>query len=565
MNKFQIMDIAAGKKPADLVFKNARVVDVLAGRIIEGDVAVADGVIAGIGSYSGVIEVDCTDKYLSPGFINCHCHIESVMITPDGYAVEEIKCGTTTIITDPHEIANVAGTEGLDYMLSYWDKLPVDYYMQLPSCVPATPMENAGAVLLAQDLAPYKSSSTVLGLGEVMNVPGVLAQDSEVHAKLELFEGGIVDGHSPGLTGHGLSSYVLSGITTDHESTTFQEAVEKVSNGIAVLVREGSASKNLHNILKPFIQQGLSTHRLAFCTDDKHLADITEEGTISHCIRLATKLGMPPIQAIQMATINGANIYGLSGKGAIAPGYAADLVVLGSLVGLEVLQVYKDGVQVCENGSYIGEPLHPEPCTEGISHSVRLPALSVDSFALSSRAVHPVINMIAGEILTKREDIPAAQALQELREGTICKIASIERHGGSGGIGVGLLRGYGIRNGAIAGTIAHDSHNLLVAGDNDSDMLLAAERAAELQGGYVLVQHGCVVQELPLPIAGLMSDLPASALSEAVEAMVHSIRKAGVGKDIDPLTTLSFMALPVIPEIRITDRGMMDTCKGELI
>lgn len=565
MNKFALMDVATGRRQAKLVFKNANIADVLAGRFFRGDVAVEDGIIAGVGSYSGVTELDCTDKYLVPGFINCHCHIESVMVTPAVYAVEEVKGGTTTIITDPHEIANVAGLAGLDYMLSYGKHLPVDYYLQLPSCVPATPSEHAGAVLTAEDLSGYMGNPAVLGLGEMMNVPGVLAKEGEVHAKLELFHGGVVDGHSPGLTGGGLNAYILSGVVTDHESTTFEEALEKVSRGMGVLVREGSASRNLKNILTPFIAQGLDTRSLAFCTDDKHLADITHEGTILHCIHLAMSLGMSAITAIQMATINGARIYGLHGRGAVAPGYAADLVLLDSLDKLNIFEVYKDGISVYSRGNYTGIAPQALPCSDAISNSVRLPRLTLDSFTLPRGELLPVINMVAGEIITKREDIPAAQAYRELREGSLCKIASIERHGGGGSIGVGLLRGYGITGGAVACTVAHDSHNLLVAGTDDADMLQAAQRAAELQGGYVLIQQGSVAGELPLPIAGLMSPLPAEQLSNEIEKMVNCLRAAGVPHGIDPLITLSFMALPVIPEIRITDRGILDVSTGKII
>lgn len=565
MDKFGLMAVAMGEQQAELVLKNASIVDVLAGRIFTGDVAIVDGVIAGVGSYSGVTELDCTGQYLAPGFINCHCHIESVMITPGGYAVEEVKCGVTTIITDPHEIANVAGTAGLDYMLAYREQLPLDYYLQLPSCVPATPAEHAGAVLTASELAPYASHPAVLGLGEMMDVHGVLEGNSSVHDKLVLFPGGLVDGHSPGLAGGELSAYILSGVTTDHESTTFGEALEKVTRGMSVLVREGSAGRNLVNILTHFIEQGLDTRNLAFCTDDKHLGDIMTEGTISHCICLAVSLGMPPVTAIQLATINAARIYRLDKRGAVAPGYRADLVLLGSLDGLEILRVYKDGKLVCADGQYLGVPPTIRPCSNAIAQSVRLPALSRERFALPPGDVLPVITMLPGEIITRRETVTQAQAAEGLEDGTLCKLLSIERHGGSGGVGVGLLRGYGLTGGAVACTVAHDSHNLLAAGNNDNDLLLAIRRVAELQGGYVLVQRGKVTCELPLPIAGLMSPLPAEQLGREIEQMVDSLRGAGVPRGIDPLVTLSFMALPVIPEVRITDRGVLDVDTGEII
>jgi adenine deaminase len=561
----KILKIAKGEKKAPLVLKNGNIIDVFTGRIIKNDIAISGDKILGIGVYTGIKEIDCSNKYITSGLINCHCHVESSMVTPNIYALEELLWGTTTIITDPHEIANVAGNDGIDYMLSYCGKLPLNYYVQIPSCVPATPFEETGSSLDNNDLFQYHGHPWVIGLGEMMNVPGVINGDSLVWDKLNDYQDTIIDGHSPGLSGNSLNAYILGGIQTDHESTNFDEAIEKLSKGLSILVREGSACKNLVNILSGFIKENLDTTNMAFCTDDKHLEHIRKEGSIAHCIRLSIKMGLSPIKAIQMATINGARIYGLKKQGAIAPGYIADIAIWDNLEDMKVNKVIKSGEIVVENGMYIGETPRREPVINRISHSVKTPTLTKDSFTLIEKEKYPVINIITGEILTKLDFISYDNMCKEIGEGTLCKIAVIERYGKSGTIGIGLIRGYGLREGAVASTVAHDSHNLMVIGNSRDDMLLAAQRVIDLNGGYAYAYNGKIEGEVPLPIAGLMSNMTQIEINNSISGIISTIRSHGVGTDIDPLITLSFMALPVIPEVRITNYGMFDCVNFKFI
>lgn len=556
---------ALGQEPADLVLTDARVVDVFTGQIVRADVAIRGGTIAGVGHYEGGAHtVSLEGRYLVPGFINAHCHVESSMVVPEHYCREELRHGVTTLITDPHEIANVAGMAGIRYMLQASEHAPVNYYVQLPSCVPATPFEHAGAVLTAGDLLALKDHPRVLGLGEMMNYPGLAACDADVLAKLEAFADRIIDGHAPGITGRSLQACAAAGIATDHESVTWAEAREKLRSGIAVLVREGSASRNLTDLLTGALADRASTRRMAFCTDDKHLADIRREGTIRHNAAMAIALGLPPAQAIQMATLNAAEIYGLRHLGAIAPGYRADLVVLDDLERVTVSQVYKDGQCVVRDG----EVLLPEPavsCPDSILHSVHLPVYSAAQFRLPDRAQQPVLAVQPGQILTRQEWVPAGSVEAAIAAGTLRKLAVVERHHASGHIGVGLIRGYGLRHGAVATTVAHDSHNLIVVADNDDDLLLAVRTAQEMDGGYCLVRDGAVVGRLPLPVGGLMSAAPTDEFIPALEHLLAQARAMGVAEGIDPFTTLSFVALPVIPEVRLTDLGMFDVTKFAFI
>lgn len=565
MDRKMMLDVAEGKKPAELVFKHSWIVDVFAKRFYIGDIAVQDGIIVGTGDYSGIKEIDCTGKYITPGFINCHCHVESSMAVPDVYAEEEIKWGTTLIITDPHEIANAAGTEGIDYMLSHYKHCPLDYYVQIPSCVPSSPEENSNAVLKADTIKKYVGHKGVLGLGEMMDVSGVLDYNPDVIAKIDEFKDYILDGHAPGLKNKALNAYVLMGIQNDHESGSFEEAMGKLSSGLAVLVREGSACKNLEAILKPVIEQHIATDRFAFCTDDKHLADIAREGTISNCIRMALKLGMPPAEAVSMATYNGARIFGLKGKGAIAPGYAADLVVIDDIEKVSVSEVYKDGKLVVKNHEYVGKSYPRIVVPDTLNGLVNYPKLTLKDLELPDMNVLPVISILPGEVVTKHIEMPKDEAVKELKEGKICKIAVVERYHKTGNVGVGLIKGYGLKNGAIASTVAHDSHNLMLVGDNSEDMLLASEEIKRNGGGIVIVSKGKTVCSLPLPVGGLMSSLPANELNKKIAELLSNLNKLGVNGKLDPLVTLSFMALTAIPEIRITDRGMYDVVNKKLI
>lgn len=556
MERAKRIQAALGEIPAELVLKNAAIINVFTGEITAGDVAISEGIIVGVGSYSGEREVELSGRYLAPGFINAHCHVESSMVTPPAYCAEELKWGVTTLITDPHEITNVAGGAGVRFMLDSSAKLPINYYIQLPSCVPATPFEHAGEEFTAEKMMPFLSEPRVLGLGEMMNYPGVAGGDPQVMAKLALYEGRVIDGHAPSISGNALQAYAAAGIHTDHESVTYAEAQEKLRAGMAVLVREGSASKNLDDILKGVVADGLDTAQLAFCTDDKHLADIRREGSIRYHIKRAIELGVPPVKAIQMATINAARIYRLHHLGAVAVGYQADLVVLDDLTEVSVHAVYHKGR--CVAGA--GAQAYPAAAADGaaLDRTVNLAPLAKDAFALPEQESYPVIHILKGQIITEKSELSAQQVQQGLQDGSLCRIAVIERHHATGNIGVGLLAGYGLTRGAVATTVAHDSHNLIVVGDNDADMHAAVREIERVQGGYTIVRDGSPVGTLPLSVGGLMSDAPAETVICALNEMLEKAHSVGVTKGIDPFITLSFMALPVIPDIRITDMGVFD-------
>ena len=563
----RVRAVALGNDPADILFKNSRVVDVLTETIYEADVAVAEGVIAGIGSYDKAYEVvDLNGAYLAPGMINAHCHVESSMTRPENYCAEELRWGVTTLITDPHEIANVAGADGIHYMLAAGGQMPLNYYVQLPSCVPATSFEHSGCVMGAEDMALLMQEPGVLGMGEMMNVPGVLYNSAEVQQKLELFlkAGRVIDGHAPCVRGKELAAYAASGIATDHESISWEEAKEKLRNGLAVLVREGSASRNLEAILKGVLAEGIDVSRLAFCTDDKHLADIRREGTIRNCVRKAISLGMSPVRALRLASINAARIYGLRRVGAIAPGWQADLVVFDNLTSLRPQAVYHKGVdawRACAKINFV----NPGAALQG---SVRPAAFSEADFVVEHFAAgkeYPVLEMLPGEIFTERSAMRGEEVAAALASGEVYLIAVLERHHATGNIGLGLLRGYGLKNGAAATTVAHDSHNLIVIGTSPRAMAVAARELVRVQGGYTLVQGEQVVGTVPLNICGLMSSAPAELLIDDLDRIEAQAHAQGVPAGIDPFISLSFMALPVIPRVRITDMGIFDVEKFEFI
>lgn len=560
----KLIRTALGEEKPDLVLKNARIVNVFSGEIIRGNIAVCCGSIAGVGDYAeGQQTVDLEGRYAAPGLIDAHCHVESSMVVPAVYCAEAVRQGVTTLITDPHEITNVAGGAGVRFMLDSSALCPVNYYVQIPSCVPATDFEHAGAVFGPKDMEPFLDEPRVLGLGEMMNYPGIAACDQTVLDKLRLFNGRVVDGHAPGITGRGLQAYISAGIETDHESDSYEAAREKLRAGLAVLVREGSACKNLQNILTGVIRDRLDTSHMAFCTDDKHLADIRREGTILHCIRQAVLLGMDPVRAIQMATINAARIYRLRDIGAIAPGYRADIIVLDDLDDMRLSAVYKDGAPI--GGHRTPSLSYGMVDLEGITRSVHLPPLTEASFALPQRETQPVINLVKGQVSTIKSEIPHDLAQGLIVTGRLRKIAVVERHHATGNVGVGLIAGYGLSHGAVASTVAHDSHNMIIVGDNDSDMLDAAHELLRVQGGYTLVVDGKIIGTLPLPVGGLMSTLSADEFIPALDEMLMKARMAGVAQGIDPFITLSFMALPVIPEIRVTDMGVFDVTKFSFI
>lgn len=557
--------VALGIKPADLLIKNAKIVDVLTESIYEADVVIVKGHIAALGAkgiYTKAEKIlDIKGAYLAPGLINAHCHVESSMAAPEAYCTEELRWGVTTLITDPHEIANVAGAEGIHYMLQAGCRMPLNYYVELPSCVPATPFEHAGCVLDAAACNLLMHEEGILGLGEMMNVPGVLYNDNDVLQKIKMFleEKRIIDGHAPMVTGKELQAYAASGISTDHESISWEEAKEKLRAGLAVLVREGSASRNLTAIIKGVLQDGIDVSNLAFCTDDKHLADIRQEGTIRHCVKMAIDLGMNPVRALRLASINAARIYGLKNIGAIAPGWQADLVVFNNLTELLPLHIFykgQDALATCEKINYLPpaklqSSVHPAPFSAA--------DFAINKFATNK--TYPVIQMLPGEIFTEKAEICGADIPKALADNKLYLIAVLERHHQRGNIGLGLLRGYGLRDGAAATTVAHDSHNLIVIGTNAEDMAVAAQELVRVQGGYTLVHKGDVVGTVPLDIGGLMSSASADEIIASLEAIKQAAHAQGVGEKIDPFISLSFMALPVIPRLRITDMGMFDVDK----
>ena len=565
MKREILIAAALGEREPDLVLKNARVVNVFSGEVVPGDIAIAGGMIAGVGSYdSGERVVDLGGKFVAPGFIDAHVHVESSMVSPPAYCTEALGWGTTTLVTDPHEIANVAGGAGVRFMLDTSAKLPVNYYVQLPSCVPATPFEHAGEVFTAEKMKPFTEEPRVLGLGEMMNYPGVAGRDPAVMAKFELFSGRVVDGHAPGITGNGLQAYIAAGTGTDHESTSWAEAHEKLRAGLAVLVREGSACKNLAPIIEGALADGVDTSHMAFCTDDKHLADIRREGTIRWNVKRAVECGLDPVKAIQMATINAARIHRLHGLGAVAAGYGADLVVFTDLREIDVRAVYKDGKEFVRGAfsfGLVGSAGEDDP----ITHSVHLAPLSDGCLALPKRESYPVINVMPGNVTTTRTDLPASEVDSLIAAGKLRRIAVFERHHATGNVGVGLIAGYGLTHGAVATTVAHDSHNLIVVGDNEADMLAAVREIERVQGGYTIAADGRILGTLPLPVAGLMSNETADTLIPALDGMIALAKKQGVAEGIDPFITLSFMALPVIGDIRITDMGMFDVTKFSFI
>lgn len=557
---------ALGQIPADLILKNCQIVDVFSGTIYRSNIAIVDGYIAGIGDYEKAAEtIDVKGAYVTPGLINAHCHVESSMATPEAYCQEELRWGVTTLVTDPHEIANVAGIEGIKYMLQAGKNTPINYYVQLPSCVPATPFEHAGCILNAQALAELTEDEQVLGLGEVMNVPGLLMQEQDLTDKLDLFKhkNAVIDGHAPSVSGMPLQAYIASGIQTDHESTSWQEAKEKLRNGLAILIREGSASKNLTAIVKGLLQENIHSSNLAFCTDDKHLADIKAEGTIRHCIKKAVALGMEPITAIQIATYYAVKIYNLNHLGAIAPGKQADIVVFNNLQDFIPQLVLAKGKIITQLNNTA--PVSPP---QNLLHSINPAPFSLADFSADKfleNKQYPVIEMIPGEILTECSYITGDKIKAALKANELCLIAVIERHHKTGNIGLGLIKGYGIKNGAAATTVAHDSHNMIIIGTNSEAMFTAATELLNSNGGYILVENTTVLRTLPLPICGLMSDKPADKLIKELEEIKCLAHKQGVHPAIDPFISLSFMALPVIPKIRITDMGMFDTVNFKFI
>lgn len=550
----------AADRNAALVIKNAKIVNVFTEEIIEGDVAMRDGIIIGVGSYSGKVEIDAKGGYLTPGLIDGHVHIESSMAHPSRFANVILEKGTTSVIADPHEIANVCGVDGIRYLLDQTEWLPLSVFMMCPSCVPCTAFETSGAKLTAADMEPLMQHPRVLGLGEVMDAVATVEGDGEMLDKLHLFRHNPIDGHAPMLSGDALNAYCVAGPHTDHECTTYAEVLEKLRAGLRIHLRIGSASRGIEEVMREIAANDLPTRRMMFCTDDKHLEDIRSEGHINYILRRAVANGIDPIHAVQMATINTANTYGIRHYGAVAPGYRADLVVFDNLTDFNPQFVITDG-KLFEPGQ--DSHLKPDP---KIYNSVHLAPRKSENFILPVKGKMPVINQDPKELLTRLtyEDVPTLNGCFVARNGYL-KLAVLERHHASGHMAVGIYKGFTMKDGAFASTVGHDSHNLVVCGDNDADMLKAIDALEACGGGYVAVRNGQVMAQLDLPIAGLMSDAPLETILAKQRELLAVAKEFGVNSETDPFITMSFLALPVIPEVRLTDRGLFDVTKMDFI
>ena len=555
LKKQRIIDVAAGRSPADLVLKNATYVNVFSGELEKRDIAVAEGLIVGLGSYSGAEEVDMTGKIVCPGFIDAHIHLESSLVSPAEFARAVIPHGTTTVITDPHEITNVMGEAGIEYMLAATEDLPVDVRFMIPSCVPASPMDESGANLDYRDIDSFFEHPRVQGLAEMMNFPGIISADSEAVAKIVASQAHHkkIDGHAPGLRGNDLNAYISAGVYSDHECADMEDALEKLRLGQFIMIREGTAAKNLEALM-PLILSEKYYDRCMFCTDDKHPSDLLEKGHIDYICREAVRMGADPIRTVQVACLHAARYFLLNNRGAIAPGYLADFAIVEDLKDFHVVTVYKKGQLVYHDGQVADFPLPtiPEHLTRLAHDTFHLPVLTPASFAETRRK--GLIGMVPGQIIT----VDAGYAEGVDVAGDILKMAVIERHKNTRHIGIGYLRGYGLSAGAVATSVSHDSHNIICVGENDEDMAFAANRIAQNKGGIVVVRDGEILEELPLEIAGIMSELPLETVNTLLENAKAAAYTLGVSRDIDPFMTLSFMALPVIPTLRLTTRGVID-------
>ena len=553
--KLHVVEVASGRQKADLVLKNATYVNVFCNELGHGDIAVAEGLIAGMGEhYEGEVEIDMGGKLVLPGFVDAHIHLESALVSPKEFANAVIPHGTTTVITDPHEIANVMGTDGIEYMLQATEDLPVDVRFMLPSCVPATPLDESGAVLDYRAIDSFYEHNRVEGLAEMMNYVGVANGDEQVLEKIVAAQAHHkkIDGHAPGLTGNDLNAYIAAGVYSDHECSTVEDALAKLERGQYIMIREGTAARNLDALL-PLLTPQYYTYCM-FCTDDKHPNDLLEKGHIDYIVRRAIQAGVDPIIAVKCASHHAARYFLLNNRGAIAPGFLADFVVIDNFDDFNILEVYKKGKLMFD-----GKTVTPFEAPEIDPHLVKrshetfhVAHLSAEDF-IESRP-RAVLGMVPGEIVTT----DAGYAEKISVEDDILKIAVIERHKNTHHIGIGYIKGYGLKSGAVATSISHDSHNIIVVGANEEDMAAAVNRVVELGGGIVVMDDGKVLGELQLQIAGIMSEAPLIEVNEALENAKEQAFKLGVSRGVDPFMTLSFMALTVIPTLRLTTRGVFD-------
>jgi adenine deaminase len=564
-NLARLISVAKGERPADLILSNARVVNTFNGEIEPGNVAICEDKIAGVGNYHQAKQVlDLAGKYIAPGFINGHTHLESSMLDIGQYAQAVVPRGTSALITDLHEIANVCGLEGMRYVLNCARRLPLDLFLMAPSCVPATHLETSGASISLQEIRQILRWRETIGLGEVMNFPGVIGGDANVLSKIELARGKIVDGHAPGVTGKDLSAYIAADIHSDHESVSLDEAREKLRQGMHIMVREGSSEKNLDALL-PLVTDK-TYKRCLFVVDDRSCADLLRDGDIDAVVRKAIRRGLDPVRAIQMATINTAEYFRLDGRGAIAPGYLANLIVLDDLARLKIDMVFYRGRLVARGG----EPLFslPQADSSQVTNTVRIKPFAINALRLTASGKEmPVIEVVPGQIITRKrlEKVRAEDgAIVPDIERDILKLVVVERHKATGNIGLGLVSGFGLKNGALASSIAHDSHNIIAVGTNDEDIFTAIKEIERLQGGLVVTSSGKVSASLSLPIAGLLSPEPLESVVAQLEKLEKLAKDLGT-KLPSPFATLSFLALPVIPELRLTDLGMVDVNEFNVI
>ena len=551
--KQRIIAVAAGREKADLVLKNAKYLNVFSNEFLCGDIAVANGLIAGVGKYDGKTEIDVSGKLVLPGFIDAHIHLESSMVTPAEFAKAVVAHGTTTVITDPHEIANVMGIDGVEYMIQASQNLPIDVHFMMPSCVPATEIDESGAELDCKDIDLYLDNKKVLGLAEMMNYVGVINGDKNVLSKIVTSQAHHkkIDGHAPELSGNDLNAYIAAGVYSDHECSTFENALEKLRKGQFIMIREGTAAHNLKALMPLLTQQYYS--RCMFATDDKHPSDLLYGGHIDYIVKQALKNGADPIVALKTATHHAARYFLLNNKGAIASGYLADIVVVDNLEDFNVETVFKRGKLVFDGEvKDFSAPTVDEKLAEKCFDTFHLDSVTPSSFKVDGKL--GLIGLVGGELLTR--NLGTADKIDVVND--ILKIACIERHKGTNHIGVGYVKGYSLKSGAVATSVAHDSHNIITVGCNDDDIAVAVNAIKDSKGGIAVVENGKIKALLELPIAGLMSDEPLTTVNEKLENAKSSAYELGADKSIDPFMTLSFLSLPVIPSLRITTKGVFD-------
>ena len=551
--KQRLIAVAAGREKADLVLKNAKYLNVFSNEFLCGDIAVANGLIAGVGKYDGKTEIDVSGKLVLPGFIDAHIHLESSMVTPAEFAKAVVAHGTTTVITDPHEITNVMGIDGVEYMIQASQNLPIDVHFMMPSCVPATEIDESGAELDCKDIDLYLDNKKVLGLAEMMNYVGVINGDKNVLSKIVTSQAHHkkIDGHAPELSGNDLNAYIAAGVYSDHECSTFENALEKLRKGQFIMIREGTAAHNLKALMPLLTQQYYA--RCMFATDDKHPSDLLHGGHIDYIVKQALKNGADPIVALKTATHHAARYFLLNNKGAIASGYLADIVVVDNLEDFNVETVFKRGKLVFDGEvKDFSAPTVDEELAEKCFDTFHLNSVTPSSFKVDGKL--GLIGLVGGELLTR--NLGTADKIDV--ENDILKIACIERHKGTNHIGVGYVKGYSLKSGAVATSVAHDSHNIITVGCNDDDIAVAVNAIKDSKGGIAVVENGKIKALLELPIAGLMSDDPLTTVNEKLENAKSSAYELGADKSIDPFMTLSFLSLPVIPSLRITTKGVFD-------